>query len=50
LNMLRILVTEDNAADLFLLRHGFARHGERFVLEVLKDGEEALRFIGTHTA
>jgi CheY-like chemotaxis protein len=41
----RILVIEDNAADVFLLRHALNQHGQDFILEVLRDGEEAIEFV-----
>ena len=43
----RILVVEDNAADIELLRFALERQGD-YILEVLEDGEEALRFIAEH--
>jgi two-component system response regulator len=42
----RILVIEDNQADVFLLRHAFDEHGEDYQLEVLRDGAEAIEFVG----
>ena len=44
----RIVVIEDNPADTTLLRHGLDEVGEPYRLEVLKDGEEALRFVRGH--
>jgi two-component system response regulator len=44
-NPARILIVEDNPADVYLLRHGLDQHGEEYLLEVLQDGEEALRFV-----
>lgn len=41
----RILVVEDSLGDILLLRHALDQHGEAYKLEVLHDGEEALRFI-----
>ena len=41
----RILVVEDNQADVFLLRHALDEHGKEYQLEVLRDGGEALRFV-----
>lgn len=41
----RILVVEDNQADVFLLRHALDEHQEEYQLEVLKDGGEALLFV-----
>jgi CheY-like chemotaxis protein len=36
---------EDNSADVFLLRHALDQHVERYVLDVLRDGEEAIHFV-----
>jgi two-component system, chemotaxis family, response regulator Rcp1 len=44
-NPARILVVEDNQADVFLLRHALDEHGEDYQLEVLRDGGEALLFV-----
>jgi len=44
-NPARIVIIEDNPADVFLLRHGLDQHGEEYVLETLDDGEEALQFV-----
>src|ERR1700730_250740 len=41
----RILVVEDNQADVFLLRHALDEHGEEYQLEVLRDGAEAILFV-----
>jgi two-component system response regulator len=41
----RILVVEDNQADVFLLRHALDEHAQDYELEVLRDGGEALRFV-----
>jgi chemotaxis family two-component system response regulator Rcp1 len=41
----RILVVEDNQADVFLLRHALDEHRKGYQLEVLRDGAEALRFV-----
>jgi CheY-like chemotaxis protein len=41
----RILVIEDNPADVRLLRYVLDEIGEEYELDVLEDGEEALRFI-----
>ena len=46
----RILVIEDNPADIELLRFALDRQGKPYDLDVLKDGEEALRFIEKHRA
>jgi CheY-like chemotaxis protein len=42
----KILVIEDNPADVFLLRFALNHHKEEYELELLRDGEEAMRFIG----
>jgi CheY-like chemotaxis protein len=44
----RILVIEDNAFDIVLLRHALDKQGEDYELEVLSDGEAALRFVHEH--
>ena len=44
-NPARILIVEDNPADVFLLRHALDQHGEEYQLDALQDGEEAIRFI-----
>jgi CheY-like chemotaxis protein len=41
----KILLIEDNSADVFMLRHALDQHGEEYVLEVLRDGEEAIEFV-----
>jgi len=41
----KILVVEDNSADVFLLRHALDQHSEEYVLDVLRDGEEAIEFV-----
>jgi CheY-like chemotaxis protein len=41
----KILVVEDNSADVFLLRHALRENGEEFVIEVLHDGAQALEFV-----
>jgi CheY-like chemotaxis protein len=41
----KILVIEDNSADVFMLRHALDQHDEQYVLEVLRDGEEAIEFV-----
>ncbi|MGA2880215.1 MAG: response regulator [Bryobacteraceae bacterium] len=41
----KIVVVEDNSADVFLLRHALDQHDEEYVLEVLRDGEEAIEFV-----
>jgi CheY-like chemotaxis protein len=44
----RIVVVEDNSADVFLLRHALDQHQDPYVLEVLRDGEEAIEFVNRH--
>jgi len=41
----RILIVEDNQADVFLLKHALDEHGEEYQLEVLRDGAEAILFV-----
>jgi CheY-like chemotaxis protein len=41
----KILVVEDNPADVHVLRRSLDEIGEDYVLEVLYDGERALEFI-----
>lgn len=41
----KIVVVEDNSADVFLLRHALDQHNEEYVLDVLRDGEEAIDFV-----
>lgn len=41
----KIVVVEDNSADVFLLRHALDQHDEAYVLDVLHDGEEAIEFV-----
>ena len=41
----RVLVIDDNEADIFLLRNALDQQGEDYELEILIDGEEALRFV-----
>lgn len=45
-----ILVIEDNPADIYLLRHALAQQGEDYLINVLRDGEEALRFVNQQRA
>jgi CheY-like chemotaxis protein len=44
----RILVIEDNVSDIDLLRYALDQHGEDYELEILRDGEEALKFVYEH--
>jgi CheY-like chemotaxis protein len=41
----RILVIEDNPADVFLLRHALDENLDEYRLEVLRDGAEAMQFV-----
>jgi CheY-like chemotaxis protein len=41
----KILVMEDNPADVYLLRLALDNHGEEYELNLLRDGEEAIRFV-----
>lgn len=41
----RILVAEDNPADVYLLREAMSHQAERVELIVVSDGEQALEFI-----
>jgi CheY-like chemotaxis protein len=43
----RILVVEDNPADIFLLRRALAGKGEAFEMEVVQDGAQALAYVRT---
>jgi CheY-like chemotaxis protein len=44
-NPAQILMMEDNPADVHLLRIALDHHEEEYVLDLLRDGEEALRFV-----
>ncbi len=44
----RILVVEDNPADVMWLRHALDHQQKAYVLEVLPDGEAALQFVDEH--
>jgi len=44
----RILVIEDNPFDIVLLRHALDKQGEAYELEILSNGEDALRFVHEH--
>lgn len=44
----KIVVVEDNSADVFLLRHALDQHNQEYALEVLGDGEEAIEFVNRH--
>lgn len=41
----KIVMVEDNSADVFLLRHALDQHQEQYLLDVLRDGEEAIEFV-----
>lgn len=44
-NPARIVMIEDNPADIHLLRLALDEHHEPYRLDVLRDGEEAIRFV-----
>jgi CheY-like chemotaxis protein len=44
----RIVVIDDNPADILLLRLALDQEHEDYELEILKDGEEALQFVQDH--
>lgn len=44
--MLNILLAEDNGGDIMLVRQALEENQIEHKLHVLKDGEEALRFVG----
>jgi CheY-like chemotaxis protein len=44
----KILIIEDNRADIAILRHALDQQGEEYDLEVLTDGEAALLFVHEH--
>ena len=41
----RIIIIEDSEMEVWLLRQAFEQIGEEYILEALRDGEEALQFI-----
>jgi CheY-like chemotaxis protein len=43
--MSRVLVIEDNSADVDLLKRAFASHGIKQEIVALDDGEQAIRFL-----
>jgi len=43
-----ILIIEDNASDIVLLRHALDQQGQDYELEILSDGEQALQFVREH--
>jgi CheY-like chemotaxis protein len=46
----KILVIEDSLGDVLLLRFALDHHKENYKLEVLRDGEEAIRFVESQRA
>src|SRR5579872_3501204 len=44
----KILMIEDNPAEIIWLRHALDQTGEPYDLELLLDGEMALRFVDEH--
>jgi CheY-like chemotaxis protein len=47
LNTLKILLAEDNLADVMLVRKALEEHNIPYDLHVVRDGEQALTFIAT---
>jgi CheY-like chemotaxis protein len=43
----KILVIEDNSADVFMLRHALDQHADPYILQVLRDGQEAIEFVNS---
>ncbi len=48
MNPARIVVADDNTADVNLLRLALDQQGEPYELDVLQTGDEALRFVREH--
>ena len=44
----KILLIEDNEADIELFRFALDQQGEEYELEILSDGEAALQFVSEH--
>jgi CheY-like chemotaxis protein len=44
----KILVIEDNPADVEILRYGLDKVGEEYALQILRDGEEAMAWVAEH--
>jgi CheY-like chemotaxis protein len=44
-NPARIVLVEDNPGDVLLLRLALAQHEPDYILETLRDGAEAIRFV-----
>jgi CheY-like chemotaxis protein len=44
----RIVMIEDNPGDVRILRFALDEHGEEYQLDVLKNGNEAIRFVQEH--
>ena len=44
-NPARIVLVEDNPGDVLLLRLALDQHEPNYILEILRDGAEAIRFI-----
>ena len=44
-NEIVVLLVEDNPADVFLVREAMRVHGLNVTLKIIRDGEEAIRFI-----
>lgn len=48
MSVAKILVVDDNTADISLLRMALDEQNERYELEVLQSGDEALLFVDEH--
>ena len=46
----QIIVVEDNPADTLLLRHALDQQPDAYALQVLQDGESALKYVRDHCA
>ncbi len=45
-NQKRIVLVEDNPSDVYLLRQALEEHNVQYALEVIRDGEQALKYLG----
>lgn len=41
----RVVLVEDNPSDVFLLRQALEEHAVTYTLEVIRDGEQALKYL-----
>src|ERR1700722_16245075 len=44
----KILIIEDNVSDVYFLRYAFEQHQYPYELQLLSDGDEAIRFMQEH--